>query len=55
MTATDGLAQTLTYHSAAAASDEVYDPETGAYVQPGGDGALWFDDEDNSHWLAWVA
>lgn len=37
----------------------VYDPETGSmipYVAPAppsdADGALWFDDEDNSHWLA---
>ena len=42
----------MTYNSAYAQSGEIYDPETGTYVQAGGDGALWFDNEDNSHWLA---
>ena len=53
----DGLTQELTYHSAAAASAETYDPETGTYAIPvvgDGDGALWFNDEDNSHWIAWA-
>lgn len=28
----EGLAQTMTYHSATAASGETYDPETGTYT-----------------------
>ena len=55
MMPTDGLAQEVTYHSAADAVNETYDPLTGAYVQVGeGDGQLKFDDEDNSHWLMWM-
>ena len=51
----DGLTQELTYHSAVAAANETYDPETGTYIAAGpGDGAWWFNDEDNSHWIPWV-
>ena len=53
---TDGLSQELTYHSAFAAENETYDPETGTYINAvgEGDGAWWFNDEDNSHWIPWV-
>jgi hypothetical protein len=54
---TDGLAQKITYHSAAALADETYNDETGNFAAPEGPvdrGALWFDDEDNSHWIAWM-
>lgn len=50
---TEGLAQEVTYHSATE-DGLIYDPETGRLYISEGDGALWFDDEDNSHWIAWV-
>ena len=56
MSDSDGLSEEVTYHSAAAAADETYDPETGTYALTvgDGDGAWWFNDEDNSHWIMWV-
>jgi hypothetical protein len=47
-----GIAVVATYYSAATQASQTYDPETGDYEAQGpGDGALWFDDEDNSHWI----
>lgn len=47
-----GVTKSLTYYSMDAA--QTYVVETGEFtslVVGDGDGALWFDDEDNSHWL----
>lgn len=48
------IGETMVYHSARLPSAQIYDPESGRYVDKvsEGDGAFWFDDEDNSHWLA---
>jgi len=50
--ADEEVSNLMTYNSAYTQANEIYDPETGIYVQAGGDGALWFDNENNSHWLA---
>jgi hypothetical protein len=55
MTPTDGLAQTATYHSAATAASETYNVELGNFaIDDATRGALWFDDETHSHWVAWM-
>jgi hypothetical protein len=51
--AATGISEEFTYHSALAATSETYDPETGDFISSPGDGGLWFDDEDNSHWVGW--
>ncbi len=50
-----GVAQTMTYHSRVDVASD-FDPYTGEFSvsEEAGDGALWFDDEDNSMWLTGI-